>query len=179
MNKKIFQAIFGTSAAILIATAVILMSVLTMYFSKLQLSELRSETELAAAGVELNGVDYLKSIDSDDVRVTYVAADGSLIYDSTADISTMENHLEREEIKEAIETGCGESSRYSDTLSRKCLYSAKRLRDGSVIRLSSDRDAIWMLLLGVLQPMCVTLCAAIIVSLVLAYKLSSGRERDA
>ena len=179
MNKKIFQAIFGTSAAILIATVVILMSVLTMYFSRLQLSELKSETELAAAGVELDGTAYLDSIDSSEVRVTYVAADGSLIYDNTADISTMENHLEREEIKEAIETGYGESSRYSDTLAKKCLYAAKRLNDGSIVRLSTDRDAVWMLLLGVLQPMCVTLCAAIAVSLILAYKLSSGRERDA
>lgn len=179
MNRKIFQAIFGTSAAVLLASAAILLSVLTTYFSRLQLSELKAETELAAAGTELGGTAYLDSIDSDKVRVTYVASDGSLIYDNAADINTMENHLAREEIKEAIETGYGESSRYSDTLARKCLYAAKRLDDGSVIRLSTDRDAVWLLLLGILQPMCVTLCAAIIASLVLAYKLSSERGDDA
>lgn len=172
MNKKIFQAIFGTSAAVLLATAAILMSVLTVYFSRLQLSELKSETELAAAGVELNGVRYLDEIADSSVRVTYVAADGSLLYDNTADISTMENHLAREEIKEAIETGCGESSRYSDTLARKCLYTAKRLSDGSVIRLSTDRDSVWLLMLGIIQPMCITLFASIAASLILAYKLS-------
>ena len=172
MNKKIFQAIFGTSAAVLLTTAAILLSVLTVYFSRLQLSELKSETELAAAGVELNGIKYLDSITDTDVRITYVAADGSLLYDNAADINTMENHLEREEIKSALANGYGESSRYSDTLAKKCLYTAKKLGDGSVIRLSTDRDAVWMLLLGILQPMCVTLFAAIAASLILAYKLS-------
>ena len=177
MNRKIFQAIFGTSAVVLLATAAILLSVLTTYFSRLQLSELKAETELAAAGVELNGVKYLESLEDTSVRVTYVASDGSLLYDNEADISTMENHLKREEIEEALETGYGESSRYSDTLARKCLYAAKRLDDGSVIRLSTGRDAVWLLMLGILQPMCVTLCLSIIASLVLAYKLSSMNNR--
>ncbi len=178
MNKKIFQAIFGTSAAVLLASAIILLSVLTAYFSKLQLSELKAETELAAAGTELGGTAYLDSIDAAKVRVTLVASDGSLIYDNAADINAMENHLEREEIKEAIETGYGESSRYSDTLARKCLYAAKRLNDGSVIRLSTDRDAVWLLMLGILQPMCVTLCAAIGAALILSYKLSRKDNAD-
>lgn len=178
MNKKIFQAIFGTSAAVLLATAAILLSVLTVYFSRLQFSELKAETELAAAGVELNGVKYLESLADTSIRVTLVASDGSLLYDNEADINTMENHLAREEIKEAIESGYGESSRYSDTLARKCLYTAKRLRDGSVIRLSTDRDSVWLLMLGIVQPMCVTLCAAIAASLILAYKLSRKDEAE-
>ncbi len=178
MNKKIFQAIFGTSAAVLLATAAILLSVLTIYFSKLQFSELKAETELAAAGVELNGIKYLDAIADSSVRVTYVSADGSLLYDNTADINTMENHLAREEIKEAMETGYGESSRYSETLARKCLYTAKKLNDGSVIRLSTDRDSVLMLMLGILQPMCVTLCAAIAAALILAYKLSRKESAE-
>lgn len=168
IHRKIFHSIFGTSILVLFASVLMFMAVLVSYFSRLQFAELKAETELAARGAELNGIAYLEGIDSALCRVTWVAADGSLIFDNTADIGSMENHLDREEIQEAIAAGCGVSSRYSSTLSQRYLYTAMQLSDGSIIRLSSSQDAVWMLLMGMSLPICVTLCIAIVLSLVLA-----------
>lgn len=175
MNKQIFQAIFGTSLIVILFTAIVLLGILNDYFTKTEFTELRSETELTAAGVELNGSAYLDAADMDKLRVTWIATDGSVIYDNSTNTGTMENHLERAEVQEAIATGFGTSSRYSDTLSEKCLYTAKRLSDGSVLRLSVSHDAIWTLLLGIAQPLCVAVFASIVVSMTFAYKLS-GKE---
>ena len=177
MNKKLFRAIFGTSLTVLLLSIVMIFGVLLKYFTKLQFSELKSETGLAAKAVELNGLDYLNDIDTDNIRVTWIASDGSLLFDNEADIAQMENHLEREEIRAALETGFGESSRYSSTLDKKCLYTAERLSDGSIIRLSTAQDTVWMLLLGLAQPLCVTAFTAIVLSLVLSAKLT-GKEND-
>ena len=162
MNKNLFRAIFGTSLIVLLLSIVMIFGVLLKYFTGLQFNELRSETGLAARAVELNGLDYLNGIDADDIRVARIAADGSLLFDNEADIAQMENHLEREEIRSASESGFGESSRYSPTLDKKCLYTAERLSDGSIIRLSTAQDTVWMLLLGLAQPLCVTAFTAIL-----------------
>lgn len=172
INRRIFHSIFGTSLIVLFAAVLMLMSVLVSYFSKLQLRELHAETELAARGAELGGAEYLESIDPDLCRVTWVDSDGTLIFDNAADISSMENHLGREEIHEALADGYGESTRYSETLSQKYMYTAIRLSDGSVIRLSGSQDAVWMLLLGVSLPICITVCIAIVLSLILAAAIS-------
>lgn len=177
MNKKLFRAIFGTSLTVLLLSIVMIFGVLLKYFTNLQFKELKSETGLAAKAVELNGLDYLKDIDADNIRVTWIASDGSLLFDNKADIAQMENHLEREEIRSALETGFGESSRYSSTLDKKCLYTAERLSDASIIRLSTTQDTVWMLLLGLTQPLCVTAFTAIVLSLVLSAKLT-GKEND-
>lgn len=177
MNKKLFRAIFGTSLTVLLLSIVMIFGVLLKYFTKLQFNELKSETRLAAKAVELNGLDYLNDINTDNIRVTWIASDGSLLFDNEADIAQMENHLEREEIRSASETGYGESSRYSSTLDKKCLYTAERLSDGSIIRLSTAQDTVWMLLLGLAQPLCVTAFTAIVLSLVLSAKLT-GKEND-
>ena len=172
MNRKIFQAIFGTSIAVLLASVAILLSVLPKYFSRLQLEQLRTETELAARGTELNGTEYLYGINPEVCRITLIAADGSIIYDNQAEAASMDNHLTREEVREAFDTGYGESSRFSSTLDKKCLYTAKLLSDGTVLRLSASQDSVWMLLLGTAQPLCVTVFAAIVLSLVSAYRIS-------
>ena len=175
MNKKIFNAIFGTSVGVLLASVVILLAILPRYFSGLTLAQLRTETELAAKGTELNGTEYLDGIDPEVCRITLIAPDGSIIYDNEADPASMDNHSDREEVTEAFETGYGESSRFSATLDKKCLYTAKLLDNGNVLRLSSSQDSVWMLLLGIAQPLCVMVFASIILSLVFAYRLS-GKE---
>ena len=87
-----------------------------------------------------------------DYRITWIDADGTVLFDNAVNVNEMENHLERDEIKEAISDGYGESVRYSNTLSNKQLYSAIRLSDGSVLRLSSVQMAVWALLWGFAQP---------------------------
>ena len=172
MSKKIFRAIWLVALAVFLASLVLIMSVLHSYYTRVQKQQLKIETQLAAQGVALNGADYLNGFDAKGCRITWIAPDGKVLYDNQADTDNMENHLEREEVREAIRLGYGESARYSSTLSEKQFYSAQRLPDGSVVRLSSAQSTVWMLLLGVAQPICIVVLLAFILSFLLASRLS-------
>jgi two-component system phosphate regulon sensor histidine kinase PhoR len=117
-------------------------------------------------------MDYLNGLEAKDYRITWIDADGTVLFDNAVNANEMENHLEREEIKEALADGYGESVRYSNTLSDKQLYSAIRLSDGSVLRLSSVQMAVWALLLGFAQPICLVILIAFVLSFVLASRLT-------
>lgn len=76
-------------------------------------------------------------------RVTLIAPDGHALYDNYADKSSMENHLEREEVREAMTQGEGRSQRASETLGRRVLYYAVALPDGNVLRMSRTNEAVF------------------------------------
>ncbi len=110
MTSRIFRSISSVAIAVFLASLALIMGVLYDYFSGTQMTRLRSETELVADAVEISGVNYLRSLDAtdDDLRITWIQPDGSVTYDNKADTNGMENHLEREEIKAALESGEGE-----------------------------------------------------------------------
>lgn len=172
MSKKIFNSIWLVALTVFLASLVFIMGVTYTYFSGVQRNQLRIETQLAARGVSLNGMDYFSGLDITDYRITWIGADGSILYDNEAASADMGNHLEREEVKEAFENGFGESSRYSQTLSEKLLYSAQLLPDGTVLRLSGAQNTLWSLLLGFAQSIAVVVLIAFAISLVLASRLS-------
>ena len=172
MNKKIFNAIWIVAIVVFLASLISIMGVSYSYFSGVQAKQLKIETELASKGVMMSGMEYLNGLDIKDYRVTWIGPDGKVLYDNAANTNEMENHLEREEIKEALAKGYGESVRYSSTLSDKQLYSAKLLPDGSVLRLSIVQRAVWTLLLGFAQPICFVILLAFVLSFVLASRLT-------
>ncbi len=174
MSGKIFRAIWAAAVAVFLASLVFLLGISYNYFSRLQLKLLKNQTELAAQGVSLSGQNYFDGLDPDDYRITWIGGDGSVWYDNEADTAEMENHLEREEVRKAREEGYGEAVRYSGTLADKELYAAKRLPDGSVLRLSVEQEAAWSLLLGFAQPVCIVIVIALILSFVLASRLAAG-----
>lgn len=173
MNKKIFKSICFATLTVFIATLILIMGALTSYFTNSQKRQLKNETDLAAQGIMLNGKEFFEGMDEKtDYRITWINSDGNVIYDNEADPEKMENHLERDEIKQAFENGYGESARYSSTLSEKLLYSARRLPDGTVIRLSFAQSTIWTLIMGFAAPICGVAMLAIVMSLCLATSLS-------
>ena len=172
MSRKIFNSIWFVALTVFLASLVFIMAVTYSYFSGVQRNQLKIETQLAAQGVALNGADYFENLNSADYRITWISADGSILYESEAASAEMGNHLEREEVKEAFESGFGESSRYSQTLSEKLLYSAQLLPDGTVLRLSGVQNTLWSLILGFAQPIAVVALIAFAISLVLASRLS-------
>ena len=172
MTKRIFRATLLVGVAVLIASLALVMGVLYSYFGRVQESQLRDELSLAVVGVEQNGMDYLKQLESDQYRITWLRADGAVLYDTQADAESMENHAQRQEVQQALATGEGESSRYSDTLLQKTVYYAKRLPDGTVLRLSAIRVTTGVLVLNMLQPILLVLAAALILSGVLASRLA-------
>lgn len=172
MTKRIFRSICLAAIGVLIASIALFMGVLYDYFSGVQRDQLRMQTELAAHGVENEGMEYFDGLDPQNYRITWIDTDGTVIYDSRSDTEDMENHMEREEIREAFSQGVGESSRYSETLTERSFYSARRLTDGTVLRLSIAQNTLFTLLLGMLQPICIIIIIALVLSLWLASRLS-------
>lgn len=173
MTKRIFQSICIAAVTVLLASLVLIMGVLYDYFSRVQKEQLSAQADLAARGAADLGMEYFEGLDLGGCRISWIAADGSVLYDNMSDAESMENHLDREEVREAMETGRGESSRYSDTLTEKLSYQARLLPDGTVIRLAASQYTAWVLLMGVLQPLLVVVLLAVLLSLLLAYRLSA------
>ncbi len=172
MTSRIFRSICLVALAVFLSCLILIMGVMYEYFSGVQQKQLKMQTSLAAQGVNNEGYDYLDGLETDEFRLTWISPDGTVLYDSQTDSSTMENHLEREEIREAFETGYGESVRYSSTMMERSLYSAKLTQDGSVLRLSISQNTILILVLGMAQPICIVFAVAIILSLFLASRIS-------
>ena len=172
MTEKIFRSIILTAVIVLIGCFIAVGTVQYGYFTNLQRQELTAELNLAAPSVERDGLDYLESLEDTSSRITWVAADGRVLFDSDASADEMDNHADRSEIAEALETGSGESERYSATMTEKTLYMARRLADGSVLRVSSAFYTILTVALGSMQAFFAILLAAIAVSVLLARRLS-------
>ena len=172
MTRKIFSSTMLVAGIVLLAAAVIIIGVLYEYFGGVQTNELRDELGLAAVAVEADGTDYLEKLTAESCRLTWIALDGTVIYDTRRDAESLENHASREEVAEALTTGYGDSTRYSATLLQKTIYSARRLSDGSVLRISVSRQTAAVLALGMIQPILVVLLAALILSGVLARRVS-------
>ena len=173
MTRKIFLSIMAAAAVVLLCSVLIIMGCLYDYFGGVQERQLEDELALAQTGVECSGKTYLKALEGESYRLTWIAPSGEVLFDSQADESSMENHAQREEVRQALETGEGQSSRYSSTLLEKTIYYAKRLTDGSVLRISISRATAGVLVMGMLQPMLVVLAAALILALVLAKRISA------
>jgi len=172
MTSKIFKSILTVAIAVLLASIIIIIGFLYPYFSNVQVSQLKDELSLASEAVQQLGESYLKNLDSDRYRLTWVNADGTVIFDSHADAGAMENHADREEIKEALVSGSGSSIRQSSTLTEDTIYEAVRLDDGSVLRISVSRATAFVLVLGMLQPIVIVLGIAIALSALLAHRMA-------
>ena len=170
MTKKIFKNIFLGCISVLIATIIIIVGVMYNYYGNEMMSGLKSELNSISSGVEIGGFDFLNSLEKDDNdRITWIDSDGTVRYDSDATANKMENHLDREEIREALETGKGEAIRTSNTLSEKTMYCAKLLSDGSIIRVSTNQYTVWILLLNMFQPLAIVIIIALVLSYAIAF----------
>lgn len=174
MTKRIFRSIWIVALSVFVASTAVFLCVLYQHFSNVQHSQLRMQTDLAAQGVMRAGLGYFEGLEEENYRITWIGSDGAVRYDSKSGSEGMENHMEREEIKKAFSSGTGESLRYSSTLLERQMYYARRLPDGTVLRLSIAQHTLLTLILGMLQPICIIVVAALILSLILAFQLSKA-----
>ncbi len=174
MTKRIFRSICLVALSVFAASLVLFMGILYDYFTGVQKNQLQMQTNLAAQGVANEGRAYFHGLSSQDYRITWIDTDGSVLYDNRSDSDKMENHLQREEVKQALANGIGESSRYSVTLMERSLYCAKRLSDGTVVRLSVAQYTMLTLTLKMIQPIAIIFAVALILSLVLASRLAKN-----
>ena len=173
MTSRIFKSILSAAVVVLITSLVIITGVLYQYFGNIQENQLKDELSFAAGATEQLGIKYLEDCSSDNYRLTWVASDGVVLFDSHADAETMENHSDREEIKEAFFYGSGSSVRQSSTLIEQTIYEATRLGDGSVLRISVSRASAMVLVLGMIQPIAIVLLIAAVLSAVLAKHMAN------
>ena len=174
MSKKIFRSIIAVAMVVLLASLFIASSFLYDYFNKSQVTQLKEELSLVATNVDKVGTEYFDNFDSSVFRFTLVSADGSVLYDSQAKAEDMENHLDREEIAEALENGNGSSARYSSTLTERTFYEATRLQNGNVLRISISQVTVGALILGMLPAICAIVLISIVVALVLSHKMAKS-----
>lgn len=172
MTKRIFRSICLVVTAVFLASVILITGALYEYFSNVEQEQLKIQTNLAAQGVTNEGIGYFRDLEIMNYRISWIDPDGTVIYDSQSDTAEMENHLEREEIQKAFSDGYGESRRYSATLMESSFYSAQRLADGTVLRLSVSQNSILTLLLGMIQPVCIVFVIALLLSVVLAVRIS-------
>ena len=176
MTGKLFRTSMAVAVSVMVLSIGLFLGMLYQYFSDQLLEELETETWLVSRGVELEGMDYLTGLHTSS-RVTWVAADGTVLYDNEADASSMENHADREEIQEALSSDTGTAQRYSSTLSEQTIYVTQRLEDGTVIRLASAQKTVGLLLVSMVQPILIILLLSLLLSAALASRLSKGLIR--
>lgn len=167
----------GALVAFLLATGLIMGTTFT-YFADIQRQQLKTETEMAALAVDELKTAYLAQLPKENYRVTWISSDGQVLYDSDMAASQMENHLEREEVQIAMRKGYGESQRYSGTMTVKMLYSAQRLADGSVLRLSMPQQTIFMVIWDMAPPIGFILLVVIGVSVALAARETKKANQE-
>ena len=167
----------GALIAFILATGLIMGTMFT-YFSDIQRQQLKTETGMAALAVDELQAGYLEKLPAENYRVTWISAAGNVLYDSDMAASQMENHLEREEVQAALRRGYGESQRYSGTMTVKMLYSAQRLADGSVLRLSMPQHTMLMVIWDMALPIGVILLVVIGASVALAARETKKANQE-
>ena len=174
MTNKIFRSIVSVAMVVLVASLFIASSFLYDYFNRSQVNQLKEELSLVAENVDKVGTEYFENFDSSIFRFTLVSSDGSVLYDSQAKAGEMENHIEREEISEALKDGSGSSARYSSTLTERTFYEATRLENGNVLRISVSQITVGALILGMLPAICAIILISVVVALIMSHKMATA-----
>lgn len=174
MTKRIFRAIFNVSLLILIASTLILVAFVGDYNSDQTKEAMHADAVYIAKAMETEGISYLEQLPKQSQRITWIDADGTVLFDSYADVSQMENHGEREEVVKALKTGRGESTRYSTTLAEKTENYAIKLSDGTILRLSVTSLSALSIFLSMTQLLALVLVIALILAGFLASKTSKS-----
>ena len=177
MKVKVLQNVFIVAVAVFIITTLVTLFIEYRYVSSEQEKEFREQAEYLSGLIETSGTDVLKTAQSTAdirLRVTVIKPDGSVDYDSQEVASSLENHADREEVKDAFANGRGESKRYSDTLKRTTFNYAVKLADGRVLRVSQECFTPGQLAVRLIYPMTVMLVLVLIFSGVIAARI--GRK---
>lgn len=168
MFKKIFRSSLLTAMIVLLASIFLIMGILHGIFESQLEDQLQKETAFVATAIENEGISYFDNLSKDGDRVTLIDKDGTVLADSQVDVSKLENHGDREEVKQAETEGRGQSVRYSSTMTEKTVYYAQKLDNGQILRISADQFTIVTILLGISQPIAIVVIVAIVLSLILS-----------
>ena len=174
MTSKIFRSTVFVAVVVLLCSLGIVIGVLYNHFTEVQVQQLEDELSLAVTGTERFGNAFLENVEANRFRLTWIDIDGTVLFDTRVDESAMENHADREEIREAFAAGSGSAVRNSSTLTEQTYYEARRLTDGTVLRISANQASAWALLLDLLWPIILIAVLAIGLSALLARRMAKN-----
>ena len=174
MTSKIFRSTVFVAVLVLLGSLSVILGVLYNHFTDVQVAQLKDELSLAVTGTEQYGNAFLENVEADRFRVTWIDKDGTVLFDTQADQSAMENHADREEIREALETGSGSAVRNSSTMTEQTYYEAQKLQDGTVLRISANQASAWALMIDLLWPIVLIAVLAIGLSALLARRMAKN-----
>ena len=172
----IFKSVLAFTVAVILVVSLVLIGIFYVTNEQAAEDDLAQDTKSvvkslnSATPSEYEGI--LMDQFSVDVRYTLIDGDGTVLYDSEADASTMENHADRPEVEAAGTNGAAVTSRYSETLATDYIYAAACLEDGSIIRLSQERQSLISFLGGMVVPLVVALVVAVVLAAVLSRQLT-------
>ena len=172
MTSKIFHSTVLVAVIVLLCSLGVVMGVLHNHFTQVQVEQLKDELSLAVTGTEQYGNAFLENVEADRFRVTWVDTDGTVLFDTQADQTIMENHADREEIREAMETGFGSAVRTSATMTEQTYYEAQKLKDGTVLRISTNQESALSLMIGMIWPIILIAVLSIGLSALLARRMA-------
>ena len=171
MTGKILRISYLVAISALLASALLFFGVMYRDYEDGAFARLRAEAAAISQGLDAVGSDYFDSFAPDD-RVTWIAANGTVLYDSAAPAQLLESHAGREEIDQALQTGEAQTSRYSKTLLQRTFYYAKLLEDGTVLRVSCTQNSLPAMILMLLTPFLWVATLVLILCGVLSYRLA-------
>ena len=171
MTGKILRISYLVAISALLASALLFFGVMYRDYEDGAFARLRAEAAAISQGLDAAGSDYFDSFAPDD-RVTWIAANGTVLYDSAAPAQLLESHAGREEIDQALQTGEAQTSRYSKTLLQRTFYYAKLLEDGTVLRVSCTQNSLPAMILMLLTPFLWVATLVLILCGVLSYRLA-------
>ena len=173
MRNAIFKNIFLAAMSVFLVGMACTVGAIYSYFASQQTAALETEARSLAAAINSCGPDFLDSLGGgvEGVRVTWIGADGTVLFD-TEGLDGLSSHADREEVREALETGSGSASRYSDTLGQRTTNYALRLEDGTVLRVSASLYTLGTLVLNLFTPILAAVVLAMLLSFLLAARLS-------
>ncbi len=179
MKRRVFLSVLAISLVAFIACQTIALVVLYRHISEQRRAELQSESVYFCEVVENYGGEFLSKLtpkekEESAVRLTLINPDGTVAFDSAEDASMLENHGNREEVREALKKGTGESTRTSATLGRHTYNYAVRLNSGQVLRISGTQYTVFVLFMNLLSPMVLVLSGVVILAVILAVRISNG-----
>ena len=184
MTSKIFRSTVFVAVVVLLCSLGVVMGVLYDHFTGVQIRQLKDELSLAVTGTEQYGNAFLENVEANRFRITWIDTDGTVLFDTQADQTAMENHADREEIREAMERltsvplmmVCPSRSavRNSSTMTEQTFYEARRLRDGTVLRISANQASAWALMIGLVWPIMLIAVLAIALSALLARRMAKN-----
>lgn len=164
MKKRIFLTVFATALITVLVSLILLVGVTYRYINEDTRDRLMAQLDYLSQAVDDEGLTYLNQLENNSYRITWIAADGAVLFDNRSNISRMENHADRQEFIDAKAHGVSEIERESETMTTRLMYVAEELSDGSVLRIATNDISVggvaWMLAVpSVLLILCISLLA--------------------